>query len=90
MKIYTMIEFEYSGFPYTKNGINIISIENIKIIDDDLTYFLDKYSSLASISSYNYNGENYYKCDKDYIYTSGIYKNTENNKYYILSIVDAY
>ena len=90
MLIYTIQEFEYTNYPYCKNGINIVSQENIKIIDDNWTEFKKKYSNLKTVY-YSHAGENCYGDENEFnefYFTNGIYKDIITNKYYILSFVE--
>lgn len=83
MKLFTITEFEFTDYPYTQRGINIISIDHISVINDksDNTIF----QNLKSVSFSN-NGENGHKVNKiEEIYNGGIYRKCETGKYYILS-----
>lgn len=86
----TIIEFEFTDYPYTQRGIEIIAKETIKIFNNDYSEFCAKYD-LVSIS-YNYGGENLFENKNNFppnvYYIDGLYKDIITLKYYILSFVD--
>jgi len=86
----TIIEFEFTDYPYAQRGIEIIAKDTIKIFDNDYSEFCANYN-LVSIS-YNYGGEYRHENKNNYpphvYYIDGLYKDIITSKYYILSFVD--
>ena len=98
MLVYTILEFEFTNYHCCNNGINIISQDNIKIINNDWSEFIEKYYNLRTvhfnetgpICFEHINKNNSYSVDdfNEYYYTVGTYKDIITKKYYILSFVE--
>ena len=91
MKIYTVTKFRYLNFSYAQTGIEVLANENIYVSNNDYSYFLEKYSNLATVT-YEEDGENLYKYNPlqnpKVFFNNGVYKDTVTNKYYIITSIE--
>jgi hypothetical protein len=95
MKIYKIIEFAFTDYPYQERGIEIINIDKFVVDGDDYREFLEKYKTLGRLS-FSYNGENIHRFDEnewsnigaEYFFEDGMYKDTVTKQYYMITVLD--
>ena len=94
MRIYTIIEFCFTDYPYTERGLEILNKDKFVVKDDDYSEFLKRYGNLGRLS-FSYNGENVYRFDEtewenigcEHFFEDGMYKNTITKQYYMITSI---